>query len=306
MKIIEFFTSENKEHWITEIEKADWGAGKFLVQLLRENRLQEMVGETALVLMLTENEKLISFCTYAPLDEIQPTDLTPWVGFVYTFPEYRGHHYAGQLLDYAECLATIMGKEAVYVSTDHIGLYEKYGYEFFRMETSVNDEESRVYRKRLSEDGQEKEARMEKGNEYKASIVAGARKGIDPVAYCGFSCNHCFLGQWCGGCKSTFNCCSFGTLFEKGMCPNKKCAIEKGIEGCYACDEIQDCEKGFYRDGNDGAIACKAQALFIRKYGKETFFRVHDNLHKKHDFQKTQEILGENLEAALKILEENR
>ena len=25
-----------------------------------------------------------------------------------------------------------------------------------------------------------------------------ARKGVDPIAYCGFSCNHCFLGQWCG------------------------------------------------------------------------------------------------------------
>ena len=40
-----------------------------------------------------DNNKLISFCTYAELDEIQPTDLTPWIGFAYTFPEYRGNRY---------------------------------------------------------------------------------------------------------------------------------------------------------------------------------------------------------------------
>ena len=44
------------------------------------------------------------------------------------------------------------------------------------------------------------------------------RQEVDPVAYCGFSCNHCFLGQWCGGCKSVLPCCSFGTLYEKGKC----------------------------------------------------------------------------------------
>ena len=87
------------------------------------------MGETALVLMLAEGERLVSFCTFAPLDDIQPTELSPWIGFVYTFPEYRGHRYAGILLEYAESLACVMGKEYTYISTGHTGLYEKYGYE---------------------------------------------------------------------------------------------------------------------------------------------------------------------------------
>ncbi len=36
-----------------------------------------------------------------------------------------------------------------------------------------------------------------------------ARKGADPVAICGLSCNHCFLGAWCGGCRTEYNTCSF-------------------------------------------------------------------------------------------------
>ena len=47
-------------------------------------------------------------------------------------------------------------------------------------------------------------------------------------------------------------------------------------------------------------------AMFIRKHGKKELATVLDNLHKKHDFQKIQEILGADLDEGLKILEENR
>ena len=263
-----------------------------------------MVGETALVPMLVDGDKLIAFCTLAPLDDIQPTNLSPWIGFLYTFPEYRGHHYAGLLLDYAESIATVMGKEYIHISTGHIGLYEKYGYEFYQIEKDIEGEDSRVYRKALAVDGPDKDRRYENGAKWKAEIVDKARKGVDMTAYCGFSCNHCFLGEWCGGCRSAFNCCSYGTLFEKGKCPNMECCQEKGIDGCYECSELEVCAKGFYQPDNDGANACKAQAMFIRKYGKEKFFRAHDKLHEKYDFKKTQEVLGTSVEEGLKILEE--
>ncbi len=304
MKIIEYFTTEKKEHWLKEIGKSDWGAGQYLYQLLNENRLKEMVGETALVPMLVDGDKLIAFCTLAPLDDIQPTNLSPWIGFLYTFPEYRGHHYAGLLLDYAESIATVMGKEYIHISTGHIGLYEKYGYEFYQIEKDIEGEDSRVYRKALAVDGPDKDRRYENGAKWKAEIVDKARKGVDMTAYCGFSCNHCFLGEWCGGCRSAFNCCSYGSLFEKGKCPNMECCKEKGIDGCYECSELEVCTKGFYQPDNDGANACKAQAMFIRKYGKEKFFRAHDKLHEKYDFKKTQEVLGTSVEEGLKILEE--
>lgn len=304
MRIIEYFTTEEKEHWLQEIKKSDWGAGQFLYDLLKENRLQEAVGQNALVPMLVDGDRLVAFCTFAPLDDIQPTEMTPWIGFVYTFPEYRGHRYAGMLLDYAESIATIMGKEYIYISTGHTGLYEKYGYTFYKMEKDIDGEDSRVYRKELATEGAEKDRRLSDGAKGKAEIVERAREGVDMVAYCGFSCNHCFLGAWCGGCRSVFSCCSFGTLHDKGKCPNVACCQKKGIDGCYECGELEECAKGFYKEGNDGAHACKAQAMFIKKYGKEQFFRVHDKLHQTYDFKKTQEILGENAKKGLRILEQ--
>ena len=83
-----------------------------------------------------------------------------------------------------------------------------------------------------------------------------------------------------------------------------ECCKEKGIDGCYECSELEVCAKGFYQPDNDGANACKAQAMFIKKYGKEKFFRAHDKLHEKYDFKKTQEVLGTSVEEGLKILEE--
>lgn len=149
-KIMEYFTVQDKEHWLSEIQKSDWGAGQFLYELLKDGKLKDTVGETAQVLMLTEGKELLAFCTLAPLDDIQPTERTPWIGFVYTYPQYRGNHYAGLLLDHAEKLAAAMKFAYSYISTEHIGLYEKYGYEFYRMGKDINGEESRIYRKALT------------------------------------------------------------------------------------------------------------------------------------------------------------
>ena len=148
-KMIEYFKAENQAYWMEQIKASDWGAGQFLYELLRDNKLKEMCGEETEVLLLAEDEKLIAFGTLAEKDDIQPTDLTPWVGFVYTFPEYRGNRFAGELLTYAEELAAKTGKEYVYISTNHIGLYEKYGYEFWEMQKDIGGEDSRVYRKKV-------------------------------------------------------------------------------------------------------------------------------------------------------------
>ena len=139
----------------------------------------------------------------------------------------------------------------------------------------------------------------------KNELCRRVRKGVDPVAYCGLSCNHCFLKEWCGGCRTSYNTCSYATCSSDHICPNTACCKEKGLDGCYECDNLADCQTGFYSLGND-VNAVKAMALFIRKYGKKELAASLDNLHEKYDFQKIQEILGFDLDEGLKILEKNR
>lgn len=149
MEFLEYFSSENKEHWLSKIEGCDWDAGKYLAYLLKTNGLFDLVGEGSRVLMLTDGDELISFCTLAKYDDVQPTELTPWSGWIYTFPAYRGRRLAGKLLEYAENLARKDGAVALHISTNHDGLYEKYGYEFLKYEKDVEGEDTKVYIKRL-------------------------------------------------------------------------------------------------------------------------------------------------------------
>ena len=150
MQVIEYFSCDRPEHWLCEIKKSDWSAGQFLYKLLSENKFKNAVGEHSKVLMLTNENELISFCTYAEKDDIQPTELTPWIGFVYTFPKYRGHHYAGYLFQEIEKIAKAENVQDIFISTNHTGLYEKYGCEFYQMMNDMDGEPSRIYKEHIS------------------------------------------------------------------------------------------------------------------------------------------------------------
>ena len=149
MEIFDYFSSQNRDYWLSQIAKSDWGAAHYLCYLLENDKLNELVGENAHVLMLVDGKDLISFCTLAEKDDVQPTSLTPWIGWIYTFPEYRGRHMAGELLAHAEELAKQNGAIYTHISTNHIGLYEKYGYEFFITAKDIEGEDTRVYRKQI-------------------------------------------------------------------------------------------------------------------------------------------------------------
>lgn len=135
----------------------------------------------------------------------------------------------------------------------------------------------------------------------KDRLCQKARKGTDPIARCGLSCNHCFLKERCGGCRTAYNTCSDAMNQPGKVCPNTSCCMEKHIDGCYECDQIVGCRKGFY--GYNDVNAVKAMALFTRKYGKKELLKVMDQLHREHDFEKIQEVLGNDLEKGLRILE---
>ena len=97
MDIIEYFSTDNKEHWLSKIKESDWGAGQFLYGLLKDQKLKQLVGDNV------------------------------------------------KVLNHAEALAREAGNKNIYISTNHVGLYEKYGYEFFEVMKDMHGEDSRVY-----------------------------------------------------------------------------------------------------------------------------------------------------------------
>lgn len=150
MHIRKFSELPDKDKWIIKIRECDWSAAKFLAALLRQNSFHEMLGSGSLYIMV-DGENLVSFCTLTQKDCIDDDRFFPWIGFVFTVPEYRGHRYSGELIELACNEAKKQGYDRVYIATDHIELYEKYGFKYIENRTDIYGEESRVYYRKLGE-----------------------------------------------------------------------------------------------------------------------------------------------------------
>lgn len=150
MEIKEFFRSKDRTHWLAMIQTCDWPAGQFLYELLTTNQIHKFCGEHVRLFLLTDGTKLAAFCTLSDVDDIKKTDKSPWIGFVYTYPAYRGRHYMRTLLNFACETARNDGAEEVFVATGETGLYEKYGFSFYDMMKNAVGVQSKVYRKELS------------------------------------------------------------------------------------------------------------------------------------------------------------
>ena len=87
----------------------------------------------------------------------------------------------------------------------------------------------------------------------------------------------------CDGCKSNNSSCSYENLFEDKKCPNVVCC--KNIDGCWKCENVADCQTGFFNSGENDA---KAYALYIKKYGTEKYTeRIFAIINKGYDYPRS-------------------
>lgn len=151
MKVIDYFlqSSGDREYWLSEMKKTDWGAAGWLCSLTEEGKVEEAFGKGATVYLLVEGRDLLSLCTLAPQDEIDDISMTPWIGFVYTFPRFRGRRCSGTLIAEVSEKARAQGYDRVWVSSEEVGLYEKYGFTFVKKMQSVHGYETGVFVKML-------------------------------------------------------------------------------------------------------------------------------------------------------------
>ena len=147
MKTLDYFALDGnaRNHWRDAIAAQEWSAASFLAKILREGRFFQMFGDDARLLLAVDGDRLMGFCTYAHQDEIPAPELFPWIGFVFVAPEYRGARLAGRLIDCACDLASADGHRRVYISTGHVGLYEKHGFTYWKDMPDSQGNPCRVY-----------------------------------------------------------------------------------------------------------------------------------------------------------------
>lgn len=148
MHVLNFYESEDQQALIGKIEQGDWRAAKYLAKLLRKGNFQQATGGGT-VYLLMDGENIVSFVTLTRQDCIADETLYPWLGFFYTFPAYRGHRYGCRLLEYASQEAKKQGHKQVHLATDHVSLYEKYGFTYLENRIDIYGEDSRIYVKKV-------------------------------------------------------------------------------------------------------------------------------------------------------------
>lgn len=149
MEIISYFEKGEPESIASQIRNSDWSGAASLSRLLDSGTFFEKLGKKSRLLVLMDEGQMAAFCTLAEKDDVPDTELTPWIGYVFTDPKYRGKGCAPELIEFAEKQALEDGYENIYISTGHEGLYEKYGYDFYGFLKNKHNQDSRIYQKKL-------------------------------------------------------------------------------------------------------------------------------------------------------------
>lgn len=95
--------------------------------------------------LMVEGDLVIGCYALLTNDLISRQDLLPWLACLYVEKPCRGRALGGRLLEHGVSEARRLGFEKVYLTTNHDGYYEKYGW--VRMEDGFNlfGERGRIY-----------------------------------------------------------------------------------------------------------------------------------------------------------------
>lgn len=144
---LKLITSESAE-WNGVIEFADkcsWNAGKALASKMRQNNFEDWEH----VIIAKNQENILGYCTVAKTDCIPELSYTPYIGFMFVSEEYRGNRLSEKLILFAMSYLKDLGFDKVYLVSDHINLYEKYGFEVIDKQLAPWGEIEKIYMREL-------------------------------------------------------------------------------------------------------------------------------------------------------------
>ena len=117
----------NSNLWNQTIAYANncsWNVGRHLAKLLEQDDFQDFEG----VFIALSGNNIIGFCTFRETDYYPENRYFPWISSIFVDEEYRGNRISEKLIQSAINNARMFGFDKVYIPSNIIGLYEKYGF----------------------------------------------------------------------------------------------------------------------------------------------------------------------------------
>lgn len=94
--------------------------------------------------------KIVGMATLMKTDYYPLPEVFPWVSTLFVSEEYRGSRISEKLIDFANSYAKNLGFERTFIPTEHIGLFERYGYRFVMDIVNYGGGVDRLYVKELN------------------------------------------------------------------------------------------------------------------------------------------------------------
>ena len=131
---------------------ADFSWEEVKEHTLRVLRNWEFTGWDTMFAALVDG-KIVGMASLAKEDYYPLPDVFPWVSTVFVTEAYRGQRISAKLIDFANDHAKSLGFTKTYIPSEHIGLYEKYGYRYIRDIVNYGGGTDRLYVKDLDSAG---------------------------------------------------------------------------------------------------------------------------------------------------------
>ena len=101
------------------------------------------------VVVAIDNDNIVGFCTISKTDSSCDETYMPFIGYIYVDENYRGQRVSAKMIDFASIYLKNIGFDKVHVISDHINLYEKFGFEVVDTITSKSGATEKIYQKSI-------------------------------------------------------------------------------------------------------------------------------------------------------------
>jgi predicted N-acetyltransferase YhbS len=105
-------------------QNCSWKAGANLAKQMKKCHFSDWER----VFAAFDGDNIAGYCTFAKTDCIPDVSYTPYIGFVFVEEQYRGNRLSEELILSVLAYAKELGFDKVYLVSDHVNLYEKYGF----------------------------------------------------------------------------------------------------------------------------------------------------------------------------------
>lgn len=118
---------KNSEKWnelISYAQSCSWIVGRHLADMMKRNAFTEWESVFAAV----SEDKVIGFCTFLKTDYYPENRYSPWISSIFVDESYRGNRISEKMIETVISYAKEQGFSKVFIPSDMIGFYEKYGF----------------------------------------------------------------------------------------------------------------------------------------------------------------------------------